>query len=184
MTSTNIANRYFEWMCSLVYDSKNSRSVSYKKLLKKLHEIDFVYIIGQDVNRFDDGVDLRYRFGYENNISKSDIENCIDNRPCSILEMMIALSLRCEEHIMGDDDIGNRTGQWFWNMIVNLGLGSMTDQRFDDDYVIFCIDRFLNREYEPDGEGGLVTIPNCRQDLRTIEIWYQMMWYLSYVLKN
>ena len=184
MTSNSIASKYFEWMCNLVYNPKYSRKVSYKKLLVMLHELEFVYIISQDSNRFEDGVDLRYRFGYENDILEDAIIECLDNKPCSILEMMIALSLRCEEHIMVDDDIGNRTGQWFWNMIVNLGLGSMTDQRFDKDYVIFCIDRFINREYEPDGEGGLVTVPNCRQDLRTIEIWYQMMWYLSDVLKN
>lgn len=184
MTPSRIVNNYFAWMCNLVYNPKISRGVSYEKLLTTLNELDFVYIISQDSNRFEDGVNLRYRFGYENNIPDSEIETYLDNHPCSILEMMIALSLRCEEHIMGDDDIGNRTGQWFWNMIVNLGLGSMTDQRFDRDYVIFCIDRFINREYEPDGEGGLVTIPNCRQDLRTIEIWYQMMWYLSNVLRN
>ena len=181
--SSNLSNRYFEWLCNLVYDHKFSRKLSYKKLLTTLHSIDFVYIIEQDSNRFDDGVDLRYRFGYENDISKSDIETYLNNKPCSVLEMMIALSLRCEEHIMDDEDVGNRTGQWFWNMVVNLGLGCMTDNRFDSDYVIFCIDRLMNREYEPDGEGGLVTVPDCRQDLRTIEIWYQMMWYLSYILK-
>lgn len=184
MTSDRVAKQYFDWMCNLVYSPKYSRKVSYKRLLNTLHELDFVYIIGQDSNRFEDGVNLRYRFGYENDIPEEVVNNSLDDKSCSILEMMIALSLRCEEYIMVDDEIGNRTGQWFWNMIVNLGLGSMTDQRFDQNYVIFCIERFINREYEPDGEGGLVTIPNCRQDLRTVEIWYQMMWYLSDVLKN
>ena len=38
----------------------------------------------------------------------------LDNKTCSVLEMMIALAIRCEEHIMDDPDVGNRTGQWFW----------------------------------------------------------------------
>ena len=93
--------------------------------------------------------------------------------------MMVALAIRCEENIMDDPSYGNRTGQWFWGMIVNLGLGFMTDSRFDEKFVDDVIFRFLNREYEPDGKGGLFTVRNCKYDLRTVEIWYQMCWYLD-----
>ena len=96
--------------------------------------------------------------------------------------MMIALAIRCEEHIMDDPDIGNRTGQWFWNMIVNLGLGSMTDAKFDENYTNMVIERFLNREYERNGDGGLFTVKHSRRDLRTVEIWYQMCWYLDEIV--
>lgn len=92
---------------------------------------------------------------------------------------MIALAVRCEEHIMDDPDIGDRTGQWFWNMIVSLGLGSMTDERFDGEYVDEVVDIFLNREYERNGEGGLFTVNDTDRDMRNVEIWYQMHWYLN-----
>lgn len=78
---------------------------------------------------------------------------------------------------MDDPDIGNRTGQWFWDMIVSLGLGSMDDSKFDKAYAIDVIRRFLNRDYERDGKGGLFTIEHCRYDMRDIEIWYQANWY-------
>ena len=110
--------------------------------LKELHRIEFTYSIPMDGNRAEDGVDLRYRFGYENGYSSSMISTYLDNRMCSVLEMMIALAIRCEEHIMDDPDVGNRTGQWFWNMIVNLGLGSMNDSKFDRDYVEDIVQRF------------------------------------------
>jgi hypothetical protein len=93
--------------------------------------------------------------------------------------MMIALSIRCEEDTMDDPDIGDRTGQWFWSMVVNLGLGSMNDAKYDRRYVEEIILRFLNREYEPDGRGGLFTVKNCSEDLRDVSIWYQMNWYLG-----
>ena len=64
-------------------------------------------------------------------------------------------------------------------MIRNLGLGSMTDVNFDDDYVKDRIEIFLYREYEPDGKGGLFTIKNCDIDLRTVEIWTQLCWYID-----
>jgi hypothetical protein len=93
--------------------------------------------------------------------------------------MLIALANRCEEHIMDDPDIGNRTGEWFWNMIENLDLISMTDIRFDRLHVEDVMRRFLNRQYDPDGRGGLFTIDNCRHDLRNVESWYQMCWHLA-----
>ena len=83
---------------------------------------------------------------------------------------------------MDDPDIGNRTGQWFWDMIVSLGVGSMTDSRFNKDFVMERIQCFLNRDYQKDGSGGLFTIKRCRRNLRNVEIWYQMCWYLDSVL--
>ena len=80
---------------------------------------------------------------------------------------------------MYDPNIGDRTEQWFWEMIVNLGLGGMMDDIFDVEHVEYIVDRFLNREYEPNGRGGLFFIRNCKYDLRRVEIWYQLCWYLD-----
>ena len=41
------------------------------------------------------------------------------------------------------------------------------------------IERFLDREYGPDGKGGLFTVRHCEYDLRDVEIWYQLCWYLD-----
>lgn len=182
MTKSELNNEYFEWMYQLVCNEQYSRRLSYRKLLTHLHEIEFVYIIGMDGNRAEDGIDLRYRFGYERQYEGSLIDTYLDDCPCSILEMLTALAIRCEEHIMDDPDIGNRTGQWFWSMIDNLGLGAMNDAKFNKGYLDSIITKFLNREYKRNGEGGLFTVNNCKHDLRTAEIWYQMCWYLDNIL--
>lgn len=179
MTQNELVNEYFDWMCDKVCDDHYSKKFSYKKLMRKLYETDFDYIIDMDGNRAEDGTDLRYRFAYERSYDSRIIAAYLDDRQCSVLEMMIALAIRCEEHIMGDPDLGDRTGQWFWNMIVNLGLGTMTDNRFDEDHVEFVLNRFMNREYDRNGKGGLFTVDNCNKDLRYIEIWYQMHLYLE-----
>lgn len=80
---------------------------------------------------------------------------------------------------MEDPDLGDRTGQWFWNMIVSLGLGGMSDTRYDANYVDMVIDRFLRRQYKRNGEGGLFTVEHHPQDMRTVEIWYQLAYYLD-----
>ena len=176
MSRDDVKNEYFDWLYNLVSEKRYSNSLSYRKLLMRLHDIEFVYSIRKDKNRAADGVDLRYRFA----IGKDEdyILNCLEG-PCSVLEMIIALAIRCEETIMDDPTIGNRTGQWFWGMITNLGLGSMIDSRYDKATVDDIVNRFLNREYQPNGKGGLFTVRNCKYDLREVEIWTIMLWYLD-----
>ena len=182
MTQEQLNEEYFDWMYHLVCDDKRFMKTSYLKLFHRLYNIEFTYIIAMDGNRAEDGIALRYRFGYENKYEDYIIANLLDNHSCSILEMLVALSLRCEEHIMYNQEIGDRTGQWFWNMIRNLGLYSMDDTHFNADYVNDIISKFLKNEYEANGKGGLFTIENYKRDLRSVEIWYQMSWYLNEVL--
>lgn len=172
----DIRKQYFDWMCRHV---QNKSSMAYRDLLIKLDSIQFTYIIPLDSNRYEDGIALRYKFGQECNIPPGFIATEIDIRPCSVLEMMIALALRCEEDIMSDSELGDRTGSWFWTMISSLGLEEMKGSWFDPMYVESIIDRLLNRQFKPNGRGGLFTLKNPPQDLRTVEFWYQAMWYLS-----
>lgn len=182
MTRNEINDAYFSWMYQLVNGEQYSRGASYRKLLYLLHNTEFTYTIVMDGNRYEDGIDLRYRFGYVFRHESTMIASYLDNRPCSVLEMLVALSIRLEEHIMDDPELGDRTGQWFWSMITNLGLDSMDDDGFEQDFSEKIIRRFLNREYERDGKGGLFTLEHCRYDLRNIEIWYQACWYLDGVI--
>ena len=182
MTKNELKNDYFRWMCQLVSDETYSKRLSYRKLFRRLHDTPFVYSIAMDGNRAADGMDLRYRFGYERDLDGSKVTKYLDNRDCSVLEMLVALAIRCEEHIMDDPDIGNRIGQWFWGMIENLGLGCMGDAVFDEERVNYVISKFLNREYERNGAGGLFTVRHVGTDLRTVEIWYQMCGYLETIL--
>lgn len=182
MTRDKLIDQYFNWMYQLVVDDRYSNK-SYRKLFSRLYDTEFIFTIPMDGNRAEDGIDLRYRFGREHQYSDVMVASCLDDRPCSILEMMIALSIRCEEHIMDDPDVGDRTGQWFWNMLVSLGLGSIDDRKFDRYLVDDVLERFLNREYKRNGEGGLFTVNNGR-DMRQTEIWYQMNYYLREIIQE
>ena len=137
-----------------------------------------------DANRAYDGILLRKRFEYENSLDSSTMDLYFGDRPCSVLEMMIALAITCEENIMDDPEYGDRTGQWFWSMIVSLGLGGMTDQKYNREEVDDVIFKFLTRNYDRDGKGGLFTIPNCEVDMRNYEIWCQMCWYMDSIFDD
>lgn len=172
-----VANEYFEWMSELVCGDRFAQRFSFRKLLMQLHTTEFTYCLKMDKNREEDGIDLRYRFAYEHP-EITNAEKYLDG-PCSVLEMMIALAIRCEEQFMDNALLGNRTAQWFWGMITNLGLGAMYDSNYDKRVVESHLNRFLRREYEPNGKGGLFTVRNRKCDLRDVEIWYQLNWYLD-----
>lgn len=177
MTRTAIQESYFNWMYDLVCKDRFAEANSFRKLLSYLHSMEFTYIIANDANRADDGVDLRYKFSLQSDIPNAEARI---TGPCSVLEMMIALAIN-EEQVMHDPKIGDRTAYWFWRMVVSLGLGGMTDAIFDRYEVKNAVNRLLKREYTADGRGGLFTIKDCRYDLRDVEIWTQMCYYMDYV---
>lgn len=181
MTQNEVKNLYFEWLYTIACGNRFPKEISYRKLLMLLHQTEFRYHIPKDENRYEDGIDLRYRFALMTASHEDLVEAIVDDlvAPCSVLEMLIALSLRCEENIMDDPQIGDRTGQWFWGMINNLKLGAMSDEHFDKEYAIQRIDIFLDRKYQPNGEGGLFRLNHCDIDLREVEIWSQLCWYLD-----
>lgn len=167
-------DEYFEWLYRII--NKDTGAVSYQKLIWQLYNTDFIIVIRMDRNRAGDGVDLRRRFFLDTGLDTDD------RKKCSVLEMMVALAIRCEETIMDNPSIGDRTKQWFWIMVKNLGLMSMTDDNYDEEYVATVLHRFLKRDYSEDGKGGLFYIPDCQHNMRRVEIWMQLLWYLDSVI--
>lgn len=180
MDQNELTNAYFAWMYQLVFPDRND--ISYRRLLMYLNNVTFYPVLDMDENRVQDGEDLRYRFGYENRHIDPGIGTLLDCRPCSVLEMMVALALRIEESIMADPQMGNRIPHWFFEMLRSLGLDDMTDEMFDRRRVTNIIRNFLERKYAADGKGGLFTIPDSVRDMRNAEIWYQANWYLDSIL--
>ena len=176
LLNNRVKDDYFNWLYDRVCTGRVRKDVSYIKLFTLLHDVEFTFSIRNDNNRARDGINLRYRYAME-----IDDERVLDilDKPCSVLEMMVALAIRCEESIMDDPRYGDRTSQWFWEMINNLGIGNATDERFNEELVSEVIFRFIDRDYEPNGKGGLFYMPYCDEDLRDVEIWAQLCWYLD-----
>lgn len=172
----DLKTAYFDWVCGLIADER--KKLQYSRLLSYLFERDFYEIIPMDANRAEDGMNLRYDFANDLHLNHAEACSILDIRPCSILEMMVALARRCEVHIMADYNLGDRTGKWFWDMIDSLGLSGMTNEQFDMYFVNGILYSFMEREYLPNGKGGLFTLKNPDQDMRNVEIWYQMCLYL------
>lgn len=180
MNDTMITEGYFHWLCDFIAIDNIS---DYSNLLNQLYKTDFNYIMERDANRYEDGIELRYRFGYENDISEHIIASELDYTQCSILEMMIALAIKCEG-VADNPSYGDRTPTWFWGMIDNLGLLLYSDNRYDEHMVDVILNQFLNRNYEKNGKGGLFTVNDHPDDMRYVEIWFQAMWYINKQIKG
>lgn len=150
----------------------------YPELLRVLNDIPFRYVLEMDKNREMDGIALRYRFGYEKGISGDDISAAIGKDPCSVLEVMTALCLRCAEQIF-DEDVYAQSKIMFCDMLHSLGVDSQTGGCIDILAVQRAVERFLDRNYRKNGRGGLFTVSSPDRDMRNVEIWYQMCLYLD-----
>ena len=175
--SNQIKNEYFDWMYNYVCRGKVHKDISYRKLFGFLHDVEFTFSLERDYNRAHDGVSLRRRFAHTK--SEADFAYILDilDGPCSVLEMILALSIRFEEEIMDNPMYGNRVKQWFWSMLKNMNLNMMTDSVFDYHYVEKAVYTMIDRTYDRNGRGGLFYIPDCKEDLRNFEIWTQLCWF-------
>ena len=177
MNEINLNELYFKWLCSMAFPDELVRN-KYFNVLNLLYNTPFEYILSLDENRKRDGIDLRYHFSYACKIPFDIVSNTFDKENCSMLEMMIALSRRCDEDIMFDFKYGDRTHQWFAIMFRNLGLDQCDDSVWDINLYYQIKDvlhRCMYREYNNNGSnGGLFISPYSNYDFRNMQLWDQM----------
>lgn len=169
---------YYEWLLEGINDSKVD---DHTKLLNYLYNTPF-YVsrnVEMDNSRIRDGLDLRYVY-LDNKISSIPF-NTRFTLDVSILEVLIALALKCENQIMYDPDMGNRVPVWFWLFLDNLGLLYFTDSNWDEELVSRMIFMWMNREYDYTGQGGLFPLREPGEDQRYVHLWNQLN---AYIIEN
>lgn len=171
-----IETDYYNWLCDKITDQDFDPS-RYQELLGKLYHTEFRWTIQNDRNRAIDGEKLRELYSEETDQDLRTVRMELDFQ-CTILEMMVALARRCELQIMEDLFVGPRVGRWIRAMLRSMGLLYDVDGLFDEEYVDYVIDAFMDREYEYNGDGGLFKVDDPPEDMRDLEIWYQMQLYL------
>lgn len=166
---------YFRYLISLV---KIPESKNFHLLLERLWNKEYYSILPNDQNREKDGLFLRQEFeqgSYQ-----------YDFGPCRILEMLIALSRRTEYELMGTE-FNKTSTDLFWEMLENLGLLKFDNFGVAKDTQTLEIDdiltNWIERRYDIDGSGGIFPIKRWKRGVdlpqNKVEVWYQMMAYLS-----
>lgn len=163
-----VSDGYLNWLMDKVGVKEE-----YIKLFIALSNREFTWFVDNDENRAVDGLNLRSAYGYFTGL---------ENKPCTVLEMLIGLSIRVGEEILWDGET-DYSEILFWKMIENLHLETMTNDNFDEKYFNSRIDIFLNREYENDGDGALFKLshfhPKSQKRWKNTEIWFQMQTWIN-----
>jgi len=169
--------RYFEWLYSQAFlyrdiDSGEVTShLSYIHVADRMHNIWFKPLVEYDDNRIADGSELRQEFlllhgGRRKNALAS----------VSILEVLLGLARRANIMI----DVSEH--EWFSIFLANLNL-----DKFNDEYCLShatgrvdrILNRFNDRRYDYNGNGGIFPLRRTKHDQRQVELWYQMGEYMT-----
>lgn len=159
-----IGEDYTKWLIN------STELINYDKLLYHLARADFYWWMVLDENRACAGLSLRERYSFEVGIYQSDVAD----GPCSVLEMLIALSEDLEQQC------GAKTSQeFFFEMLSNLKLIKYSDNHYDENAVGSILKKWMDRDYAADGSGSIFKfVPNT--DMRKLDIWGQMLRYINY----
>lgn len=164
--SDELFGEYFGYLCSLVGSPDTIKSR--ENLLETLFRTKFVTVVPNDENRLEDGKNIREEFAELTGFEVSPYY------PGNVLEVLIGISRRLN-FILYDFSVGDRSKILFWKLLENLGL--IFEERNEEDTRENkeIIDRFINREYDFCGRGGIFPLrERPMEDQRTLELWYQM----------
>lgn len=170
--SEPLDNLYFNWLCAKVlWIEVPTPSLKFDKLFRILHTTEYVWLIPGDDDRAEDGVELRQQFLLS---AEMDGNPAWEHLPCSVFEMLIAFSHRCEFAT----DVPFL--EWFWEFIRNLGLNGFNDAEYDEVWpkaheILYT---FVWRQYDYFGNGGLFPLKQSSQDQTEVDVWYQFSDYL------
>ena len=180
-------DEYFDWLCALV----NADKSVYGYLLASLYNIEFTWTMDLDRSRAVEGLELRKQYC---DLVGGDTWVMLAEDGCTVLEMLIALARRMDD-MFTDVDTADRSRIWFWEFIENLGLKKFTNNcpaRFEEwtddeglhvsahspeEDIFYIVHRWLNREYDPDGQGSIFPVGGHGTDMREASIFYQMSRY-------
>ncbi|MBO7451332.1 MAG: hypothetical protein J6U54_13290 [Clostridiales bacterium] len=172
---------YYDWLLFKV--CSDEQKSMYSQTLEYLASVPFVPQIARDDN-LDEHVEyMREDFKDEAEANGQTVD--IPEGPITLLEVMVNLSIKAEDIMQSFDGVD--CGRWFWDMMKNSGLIFYVNYRFKDSGVKVRVSRIIHRTYDPNGNGGLFYIPTLdvgKYDMREIELWYQLMWYIDYCEEN
>lgn len=169
---------YFHWL--------QEKSGCDGALSSMLAETVFVSVDGLDdilVEKTKEETRRKYaeEIAEEENLNDKDTETVYKSirGDCCLFEVILCLAYSVNE-MFEDFDAFDGPSHFFQTMMKNVGFDLYDDEDLDTigeqvkKYWQRCIDRVLNREYEPDGMHGLFPVKNPERDLRRISLWQQM----------
>lgn len=178
--SNYLEKSYYDWLTDMI--DCDDKTALYESLLLHLYYVEYVWMqnIPLDENRAIEGLEMRKRFAEM--LSPGEAQQFIDilaNKPCSILEMLVAFSERLTQVV------NLEKYQFFWMFIDNLGLGWATDYDYDEGIVNDILYDFMHGTIhgnEPIGNEHPPVLFPCREVYLNMNsnLFFQANLYLNH----
>ncbi len=177
---------YFRFLIRILGWEKRSSPGGFFELANILYTTPFSWVIDRDSNRAQDAFDLRQEFVSEYVPNADSHWVGLD---VSVLEVLTALAQRCSFQTEGALSEDRTTGDWLTLMLDNLGLLRLLDiYAIDSEDWEFevrdILHRWMFREYQRNGVGGIFPLEHSRTDQRRAELWDQASSYLMEELER
>lgn len=175
------ADTYKDWLKSFVIPPQDASTFEYHSMLDTLWHMRFEPNFKNDSDRAKDGIELRSF--YLDIIKKRYDSDFGDNAMdivgnCRMLEMLVAVCIQLYD-MMYMFVPNNTVFRWFWEIIENLGIDYLTDDRYSlyngERVVTVLFEAIVNRDpiLDSSGCGGFFGLKKWTEK----EIWYQMNEY-------
>ena len=186
----DVSESYIRWLYEKV-GLNDEEYGQYWRVIRRLFKRQFISLVKNDDNRIGDAITLRRQFESEFGYPERYMDYMCGVDECNMLEMMVAFAMRIQSDIMWDPDTEDRTAFWFWTMLSNAGLDmeACQDGYFNKDQLINLenlLDRVIYRTYSKTGIGSFFPLEkfqnapkNSKRDLRKVELWYQMQFWIG-----
>lgn len=140
----------------------------YSRLMSDLLTYPFEVIIPEDDSRLKEGAYLRHEFTGED----------VDLNTVSVIEVLIAFAIRIDREYIGipQEPHPEILLMEFFN---NLKLLKYFNENYNEEEVKNIITKFVTRQYNFNGYGGIFPLKHTNIDQRKIQLWNQMTMYLS-----
>lgn len=167
MVEKKVWEEYTDWLIDRI---GFKRPKKYSELFKALNSIEFYWGLDRDENRALGGLRLR-------RVASLELQNGLRGINCTVLEMMIALSIRLDDDYIGDPG-DPKPDLFFARMLENLGLDRLDNRHFDAGECEKIVKKWLDRRFDRRGNGSPFPVKRDKRDQRKREIWDQAITYI------
>ena len=162
-------SEYIHWVLKDKLGLTEKECKDNRCLVSALAEVEFIWRHPMDENRANDGLELRDDYEYETGEYLDKGSGLMPQ--CTFFEMVAALAIRCENQIMRNLSLGDRTSKWFFEFLDNLDLLGC-DER-DVEKIVRTCEAFM------DGKKDMFPLKKRGIKQSNEQIWKQLTAYLN-----
>jgi hypothetical protein len=170
----DIKQEYFNHLVDMVVDKRHPK-VDYIPLLDLLHSLKFEWSIDMDENRASDGAFLRDKWLDSEGLYSYKYE--FEDEKVSVLEVLIGIAERFEYQV-GNIMDGDHISERFWEILRNLDVEKYSAGNYKPLNIKEKVRNWMLRRYKRDGSGSIFPVKKCEKDMREMQIWDQMSFYI------